>query len=204
MFARLPVLVLVAALVCPAQDSIYFERQFPGSVPGQFQVELNRDGSALYSEEGEAPVQLDLGEATVKAVFDNAEALGFFSEPLASTRKVASTGRKVLRYESRGRVRGEAVFDYSEVPEAREVASWFVKLAETQQHLMALERAYRFDPLGVNQSLVSLEMAYERDRIVAPELLEPILAQIVKQPKIVHLARARAEGMLEKIQARSH
>ncbi len=202
MSARLTVLVLLAALAVPAQDLIYFEREFPGSVPGQFQVEVKRDGTALYSEDGEAPVELELGEATVEGIFENAEVLNFFSKPLASQRNVASTGRKVLRYESAGKVRGEAVFDYSEAPEAREVASWFVKLAETQRHLLELERAYRFDRLGVNQALVHLEMAYQRNRIVAPQLLEPILDRIAKQPRIVHLARARAEGMLEKIRTR--
>ena len=202
MSARLTVLVLLAALAGSAQDSIHFEREFPGSVPGQFRVEVQRDGSALYSEGGEAPVELQLGAATVEGIFENAEALDFFSKPLASQRRVASTGRKVLRYESDGKVRGEAVFDYSEVPEARELASWFVKLAETQQHLLELQRAYRYDRLGVNQALVHLEMAYDRNRIVAPQLLEPILSQIAKQPRIVHLARARAEGMLERIRTR--
>ena len=204
MSARLTALVVLAALAVLGQDSIHFEREFPGSVPGQFQVEVKRDGSALYSEGGEAPVELQLGAATVEGIFENAEALDFFSRPLASQRKVASTGRKVLRYESGGTVRGETVFDYSEVPEARDLASWFVKLAETQQHLMELERVYRFDRLGVNQALVHLEMAYDRNRIVAPQLLEPILSQIAKQSRIVHLARARAEGILERIRAREH
>ena len=202
MSARLTVLLLLAALAVQAQDSIHFEREFPGSVPGQFQVEVNRDGSALYSEGGETPIELQLGAATVEEIFENAVALEFFAKPLASQRKVASTGRKVLRYKSGGTVRGEAVFDYSDVPEARELASWFVKLAETQQHLLVLERTYRFDRLGVNQALVNLEMAYDRNRIVAPHLLEPILSQIAKQPRIVHLARARAEGMLERIRTR--
>ena len=204
MSARLTAWVLLAALAVLAQDSIHFEREFPGSVPGQFRVEVKQDGSTLYSEDGEAPVELQLGAATVEGIFENAEALDYFSKPLASQRKVASTGRKVLRYESDGKVRGEAVFDYSEVPEARELAAWFVKLAGTQQHLLELERAYRFDRLGVNQALVHLEMAYERNRIVAPQLLEPILSQIAKQPRIVHLARARAEGLLERIRAREH
>lgn len=202
MSARLTVLVLLAALALLAEDSIHFEREFPGSVPGQFQVEVKRDGSALYSEGGETPVELQLGEATVEEIFKNAEALDFFARPLASQRKVASTGRKVLRYRSGGTIRGEATFDYSEIPEARELASWFVKLAGTQQHLLELERAYRFDRLGVNEALVHLEMAYDRNRIVAPQLLEPILSQIVKQSRIVHLARARAEGMLERIRTR--
>ena len=98
-------------------------------------------------------------------------------------------------------MRAEVVFDYSEIPEAREIASRFVKLAETHQHLTELERVLRFDRLGVNQALVHLEQAYERERIVAPELLEPILSKIAEQPRIVHLARARASGLLERIAA---
>ena len=92
-------------------------------------------------------------------------------------------------------------FDYAEDPQARDIASWFIKLSETQQHLQELERVYRFDRLGVNHALVSLEQAYERDRIVAPDLLLPILGKIAEEDRIVHLARARAEGMLERIRA---
>ena len=135
-------------------------------------------------------------------MFALAADLDFFAKPLASRRKVASTGRKLLRYESGGAVRGEAEFDYSDEPKAREIASWFVKLSETQQHLRELERVFRFDRLGVNQALVNLEQAYERDRIVAAELLAPVLGRIAGHERIVHLARARAEGLLEKMRAR--
>ena len=76
-----------------------------------------------------------------------------------------------------------------------------MKLAETQQHLQSLERAYRFDRLGVNQALVNLELAYERDRVAASGLLVPILCKISNEGRIVHLARARASGLLERIRA---
>ena len=184
-----------------AQDAIHFERDFPGAVPDRFEVKLQRDGTAVYSEGGEDSVELPVGETVAGAVFDLAASLDYFARPLASKRKVASTGRKVLRYQQDDAVRAEVVFDYSEIPEAREIASWFVKLAETHQHLTELERVLRFDRLGVNQALVHLEQAYERERIVAPELLEPILSKIAEQPRIVHLARARASGLLERIAA---
>ncbi len=192
---------LLMAVPVVAQDAIHFERDFPGSVPDQFEVRLTQDGEAVYTERGEAPLDLKVGEEAAGVVFELAAGLDYFSKPLASQRKVASTGRKVLRYESGGAVRGEAEFDYSEDPQARDIASWFIKLSETQQHLQELERVYRFDRLGVNHALVSLEQAYERDRIVAPDLLLPILGKIAEEDRIVHLARARAEGMLERIRA---
>ena len=196
-------LALWAALVAAGQDAIYFERHFPGAVPDRFEVRVTADGSAVYVESGEDPVELTVGPGEVELLFEQAAGLQYFAKPLSSSRKVASTGRKLLRYESAGEVRGEAVFDYSEVREAREIASWFVKLAETHQHLRELERTYRFDRLGVNQALVNLEQAFERERVAAPGLLVPILCKISQQERIVHLARARAGGLLERMRLQS-
>jgi len=201
--ARTVVVGLVAFAAVCAQDAIYFERVFPGSSPERFEVRLTIDGIATYTENGEESVAYEVGPHVAAPLFEWAATLGHFSKPLASKRKVASTGRKLLRYESGDQMRGEAAFDYTEDPVARQLASWFVRLAETQQHLATLERLYRFDRLGVNQALVSLEAAFERDRIAAPELLEPILTKIADEERIVHLARARARGMLERIQAQA-
>ena len=201
--SRTLVLAACLAAVAAGQDSIRFERHFPGAVPERFEVTLTEDGTAVYAEPGEEPEELEVGGEEAAAVFERARSLEYFAKPLASGRKVASTGRKVLRYESAGQLRGEAVFDYSEESLARETASWFVKLAETLQHRRALERAYRFDRLGVNHALVNLEQAFERNRIVAPRLLEAVLERIAAQPRIVHLARARSKGLLERIQTPS-
>ena len=199
--ARMTVIGLLATCVAAATDTIIFERHFPGAVPERFEVRLAQDGSATYAEADGEVLELSLGESAVGPLFEQAESLGFFTEPLASNRRVASTGKKTLRYESGGQVRGEVRFDYSESREARELTSWFVRLAETQQHLRELERTYRFDRLGVNKAVVSLQEAYERERIAVPGLLVPILTKIAGQDRIVHVARARAEGLLERIRA---
>ena len=203
MLRRIFALGLLAVVAVGAQDAIYFEREFPGSIPDHFEVRLTSDGIATYAEKGQESVDYEVGAKEAAPLFEQAVTLRYFSEPVASKRRVASTGRKVLRYESDGQMRGEAVFDYTENSAAREIASWFVRLAETQQHLETLERLYRFDRLGVNQALVSLDSAFERDRIVAPHLLEPILNKIAEQERIVHVARARARGMLERIHAQA-
>lgn len=199
------VLVLVGglALSAAANDSVYFERDFPGAVPARFDVSLDERGLAVYSEAGEEPLELAVGAREAAKVFQRAAALQYFGFEVASQRRVASTGRKLLRYVSDGEVRGEVRFDYSEEPAAREIAAWFVKLAVTVQHLHELERTYRFDRLGVNQALEKLEESHERNRVVAAELLVPILRQIAQQPRIVHLARARAEGLVERIRSES-
>lgn len=189
-------------LLCGAQDVVHFERNFPGASPERLEVRLTREGAAFYAEDGEEPVELSIGSTEAASVFDLVAGLDLSTDSLASHRRVASTGRKTLRYVSGGVARGEAVFDYSESKDAREVAAWFSKLAATYGHLRELERVLQFDRLGVNGALVSLEASFERNRIVAPELLAPILRKIVDQPRIVHLARARAEGMLERMRSR--
>ena len=201
MLARLlfPALLSLAAF---GQDAIHFERDFPGAVPGHFEVSLGSDGTVRYAEEGEDPLEFSVREREARRVFAWAEDLDRFSKPLASSRRVASTGTKRLRYESMGRVVAEAVFDYSELRTARELVGWFVRLAETRQHLRQLERAVRFDRLGVNDALVKAEQAIESDRLAAPHLLEPVLMQISQHGRLVHLAKARAAGLLERIRAR--
>ncbi len=201
MLGRLLVAVLLASGCGGAAEVIRFERVFPGAVPERFEAALASDGSLTYAEGGEDPVEFSVGDRETAWVFERAAALDHFAKSLASTRRVASTGAKTLRYESDGTVRGTAHFDYSEIREARELASWFAKLAETQQHLVALERALRFDRLGVNQALVRLEEAHERNRIVAAGILVPVLERIADQQRLVHLARARAQGLLERIAA---
>ena len=196
-------MVLALAIAAPitAQDIIRFERHFPGGIPEQFEVELRQDGLARYSEGDHEPVDLDVGREAAGEVFALAASLDYFSKPLASKRKVASTGRKTLHYESGGGRRATVEFDYSDSTDARELVSWFVKLASTYQHLVTLERTFRFDRLGVNAALAALEASVLRERVVALELLEPVLVKITQQPKIVHLARARAEGLLERIRS---
>lgn len=199
MLSRLLAAVFCAALGGFAQEVIHFERDFPGAIPEHFTVSLTRTGAATYAESGEDPIELEVGAQEADEVFAYAAELDFFANSVASRRKVASTGKKILRYESDGVVRGTVEFDYSEIATARKIASWFVNLAGTYRHLEELNRTLRFDRLGVNKVLVAVEQAFERDRIVAPGLLVPILDKIAQQPRIVHLARARAEGLLERI-----
>ncbi len=199
MFSKLLAAVFCASLGGFAQEVIHFERDFPGAIPEHFTVSLTRTGAATYAESGEDPIELEVGAREAEEVFAYAAELDYFANSVASGRKVASTGKKVLRYESDSVVRGTVEFDYSEIATARKIASWFVNLAGTYRHLEELNRTLRFDRLGVNKVLVAVEQAFERDRIVAPGLLVPVLDKIAQQPRIVHLARARAEGLLERI-----
>ncbi len=203
MILRGLVLLTVCAAGVSAQERIVFSRVFPGSTPESFEASVDREGRVIYTEPDEESVEFQLNGKEAAYCFDRAEALDFFKKNLASGRKnIASSGSKILRYEADGVVKGETAFDYSEDSVARELAGWFVKLAETQQHLFELERVARFDRLGINQALIFFENAFEHNRVIAPERFVPILTKIASQKNVVHIARARAAGLLERIEAR--
>ncbi len=202
MTCRSIVLLVVFSTGVFGQDRIVFSRAFPGATPASFEAALDTSGHVRYTESGEESVEFQIAESEAAPRFEQAKALTYFTIDLATKRKnIASSGRKILRYESDGKTKGEAKFDYSDEVDARELVAWFVKIAETQEHIFELERVARFDRLGIDEALVHLENSFERDRVIAPDLLVPILTKINLQKNVVHVARARAAGLLERIEA---
>lgn len=192
----------LARLTAAEGARLFFSRNFPGSVPEYFEASVDAAGGVSYREgSDEDPLDHLASEETVRRLFETAEKLDRFRRPLASSLKTAFTGDKILRYVSETGETSEAAFVYSEVDEAQELVSWFLKLAETERHLIELERVLRFDRLGVNTALGSLERSYNRDRVVSPEHLLPILRKINAEKKIIHLARSRAAALIERIEA---
>ncbi len=195
-FCLLPFAVPLSAQV------IVFSKSFPGSVPAYYDVRLEQSGKATYREapDDDQPLLFQLSPADTASIFALAEKLQFFARPLESKLKVANMGMKTFRYESE-KVRGETKFNYSEDADARALADWFEKISETVQHRISLERAARFDRLGVNKALLLLETSWDRNRIVAAEQLLPILDKIASQKSLVHIAQARAASLAERIRA---
>ena len=55
----------------------------------------------------------------------------------------------------------------------------------------------RFDRLGVNRSLLQVEAAFDRKRLVAPERFLPLLDRIAKNDSYLHMARERAASLAD-------
>lgn len=184
-----------------AADAIFFSRTFPGSAPPYFEVEVDSDGHAVYREapDEEDPLTFTLVAGDRDWLFAQTQELELFNRELASKRKVAFTGDKVLRFESDSETKGEAKFVYTENKVAAELVTWFLRVSETERYYIDLERAVQFDRLGVNNALLALHTAYDKGRIVAPEQFLPLLEKVVAQQKIMHVARARASALIERI-----
>lgn len=150
--------LLMATAIGAEGPRIIFTKTFPGSNPAFVEITLERTGEAVYKEDpkDDRPLTFKLNEADTTAMFEMAAHLDYFAKPLESGLKVAFMGAKTFRYEGDG-APTEAKFNYSEDLEAKALLDWFERISETERAYIDLERAVRFDKLGVHDSLLRIE-----------------------------------------------
>jgi len=181
---------------------IFYSKSFPGSAPPYVSVTLDAGGAAVYAEDpnDDQPLKFNLRKEEAAEIFALAEKLDRFRRPIESGLKVANTGVKTFRFES-GAERHEVQFNYSQDLDARLLLDWFERITESEQHRIRLERAVRFDKLGVNQVLLLLQVSMERNRLVAVEQFLPMLDRIAGNESYLQMARARASNLAAIIRA---
>ncbi len=197
-------LILAVAPLFAGADvpRLTFSKSFPGSAPAYLEIALDRSGNASYKEaaDDDQPLRFQVPESDVAVIFGLADKLGHFNHPLESSLKVAFMGTKTFRFEA-GAEKQEVKFNYSEDPDAQALLDWFERIAETEQHVINLERAVKYDKLGVNDALLLMQISFDHKRLVAPQQLLPLLDRVVKNDSYMHMARERAAGLAEAIRA---
>lgn len=195
-------LIFTSALWAGDAPRLFFSKSFPGSTPAYMQVTLDQAGNAEYREapDDELPLKFKLVESDTQAVFALADKLEHFKNPLESPLKVAFMGKKTFRWEN-GAEKAEQQFNYSEELAAQQLLDWFERMAESAQHRIVLERAAKYDRLGVDQALRVLWSAMDRKRLVALDQYLPMLDRIAKNESYMHTARAKAAELAETIRA---
>jgi hypothetical protein len=186
-----------------AEPIIFYSKSFPESLPPYVEITLDQSGEAVYKEDpnDEYPLTFRLSGEDTAAIFALAGKLNHFQSAMESGKPIANLGRKTLRWKN-GSETNEQEFNYSENPDVQAIQDWFQKMAETEAHLIVVERAVRFDKLGVNQALLNLQAALERNRLVATGQFLPFLERVVKNESFLNMARQRAAAIADAIQAR--
>jgi hypothetical protein len=195
-------LLIAPALFAADLPKITYSRSFPKSTPAYFEISVDKSGRATYKEaaDEENPLAFQLKPEETAAIFGLAEKLGYFSRPLESNLKVAKTGVKTFRYTD-GAKKSEVQFNYSIDAEAQALQDWFERIAETEQRYIELERAVKYDKLGVNDALLQLEITIDHKRLVAPDQFLPLLDRVAKNESYLHIARERAAKLAEGLRA---
>ena len=195
-------LLLASPLAGADGPRLFYSKAFPGSVPALVQITLDKGGEAEYREaaDDDSPLKFKLTAAEVNEVYGLAEKLDYFKHPVESGLKVAFMGTKTFRWENGGE-KHEVQFNYSEDPSARALWEWFERMTESAQHRIDLDRAAKYDHLGVVKALNLLWSALDRKRLVGMDQYLPTLDRIAKNETYMHTARARAAEIAEAIRA---
>jgi hypothetical protein len=207
----LPLLAVFAACAFPSAGvaaeapRIVYTKSFPGSSPAFMSITVDRDGSAIYNEtEDPDNAEKFRIEATVlEKMFDLAEKLDHFKNPLESGLKVANLGRKTFIWEDGG-AKSQATFNYSLSEDAKALTELMENAGDSIRMLVDLRRVIRHDRLGVNASILKIQAAWDSKRLVGTPDFLPILDQVASNEALIHMARERAAQVADGIRATSN
>jgi hypothetical protein len=194
-----------AAQEAPSTARLTFTKVLQGSTPEFEEVILDSTGSATYDgrklSDPPAPRSITLSTATTQRVFALVHALNDLdSIDLESHKKVANLGRKTFTYERGGR-KSVAEFNYTLRREAQELAEMFEKIAAVEEHIKLLEYDCKYDPLSLPRELLLIQIDLGNKGLLDAELMTPVLEQIARNSRFLHLAQARAQDILQRIQS---
>ena len=194
-------LVLLAAPLFAADGPrLFYSKSFPNSIPAYVEITLDKSGAVEYREApGEDnPVRFHLKDSEVEEVYSLADKLGHFNHPVEAPVKVAFMGTKTFRWEN-GPEKSEVKFNYSQDPSAQALLDWFERMAESAQRNIQLERAVKYDKLGVVKALIDLQVAQDKKRLVGAEQYLPMLDRVTKNESFMHTAQERAAEIADAI-----
>jgi hypothetical protein len=192
------ILFFAGALFAQDTQRFFYSKAFPNSMPAYVQVTVEKTGEVEYKEapDDELPLKFKLTDAECAEIFGLVGKLDNFKRPVESGLKVAFMGTKTFRFE-KGAEKAEVQFNFSEDPDAKALWDWCERMAESAQHRINLDRAAKYDRLGVVKALNLLASAVERKRLVGLDQYLPTLDRISKNESYMHTARARASEIAE-------
>ena len=213
-FSRYSILIVLAALVFAAlaagtalgagdTPTVTFRKVFKQSFPEFVEIKVGENGQASYDirqlDEGANPQPFAVSRPIVEKIFQLAGQLHHFDGPsLDIHRKIANLGEKTFRYEKGAEVH-ETTFNYTLDSSASQLLDLFEGLGREQIDLNNLERAMRYDRLGVNDAVMRLETDYNNKLIPEPDRLLASLDQLAADEKYLDIARQKARTLAGRI-----
>jgi hypothetical protein len=186
-----------------------FEFVMPGASPSSYSLSVDSTGRAAYRSQQDPEEGLPAGdpyifkftvsEAARDRIFELARELDYFKEDLNYTKRpLANMGAKILSFRDAGR-RHRATYNYSENPNVQELTALMQGISATLEFGRRLDYLHRFERLGLEAELKSLEAAEKAGRVAELQVIEPVLAAIASDRSVLNVARRRAEGVLKRL-----
>jgi hypothetical protein len=193
--------------------TVTFTFDFPRGRPAYFSITLDSTGHAVYESrehgfpdepaEPEEPYRTSfvVSAATRERIFQLARALDHFRGDFDyRKRKIANMGRKTLAWWD-GSTRIETSYNWSENGNIDDLTTIFMGIGSTQEFGRRLQFLRRYDRLGLEAELKSMEERVKDPRSGLKELqtIEGLLRSIARDPTVMKIARQRAERLLASI-----
>jgi hypothetical protein len=197
-----PVSIFPRAADVPAK--LTYSRTFKGSTPEYLLITVDSKGLGTFEghklDEAQSPRPFQLSVGTTERIFALAGQLHNFQfVDLDSHKKVANLGQKTLTYEQGENVH-RVVFNFTENRMAQELVEIFEAVGAVEEHISTLEFGMKYDPLGLPQELLQIQIELNRKSLTGPEMLLPTLEKIAHDSRFLHLAQVRAQQIIERIQ----
>jgi hypothetical protein len=191
------------ALAAGDTATVTFRKVFKQSFPEFVEIKVSENGQATYDirqlDEQANPQPFAVSRPLLEKIFQLAAQLHHFDGPsLDIHRKIANLGEKTFRYEKGSEVH-ETTFNYTLDTSAGQLLDLFEGLGREQIDLTNLERAMRYDRLGVNDAVVRLETDYNNKLIPEPDRLLASLDQLAADEKYLDIARQKARTLAGRI-----
>lgn len=208
-----PVLFFVAAQVqaqIPVEPAaaVIFTLDFPASQPEHYSIRVQSDGVSHYHSNGriladsEDTDSFDLDftadAETRQKIFALTAKAGYFQKDIASHHKgLAFTGKKTLAYKDALRS-GESTYNYSTNSSVEELTALMQSLATTLEFGHRLQYDLHYQKLALDEELKHMDdLAHSHD-LIEVSAIRPILDQLIADPSVINVTRARAQRILER------
>ena len=191
-----------------APAAVTFTLDFPTSQPEHYSIRVQSDGSARYQSSGRVSADSDetdsfdldftLAAETRQKIFELAAKAGYFQKDVDSHHKgLAFTGKKTLAYKDAQRS-GESTYNYSSNPAVQDLTSLMQSLSATLEFGHRLQYDRQYQKLALDEELKRMEEMARSNRLVEVTAIQPILDQIIADPSVINVTRARAQRLLER------
>ena len=220
LFLRAPLCVSCGAVLClsvllaglvpagvAAQGGakLTYRKVFKASSPEFVEVVITASGTGTVDirqvDDDPDPEPIELSPDLALRMFEMAAELNHFNGiELDVKRRLANLGEKTFRYDD-GSSAYETTFNYTINQTAAQLMQAFEGLARQEGHRQLLAHRLRFDRLGVNDALITLEKDFRNGLLPEPARLLPVLQAVAEDSRVIEMARARARSLLERIRS---
>ncbi len=163
-------------------------------------------GNPIESGDSDSFAQdFTVSEANRQKIFELAKKANYFQSELEAKQKnIAKTGQKTLEFHGKSPSGGAAIdssstYNFSSNADVQELTRFFQAVAMTIDFGRKLAFQYRYDKLGLDAGLYSLQEMQASHFAEELQAIEPILQKIANDPNMMHINRVTAKQLLKSI-----